>query len=250
MNFDVVICCAQKDYHKLPLVVGAAMENIVGFDTFYIITPTPIEHLPHDRIRYFTDKEVLDIDTTKWRFRPRWIYQQFLKLFQQVSTNDYYVTLDADVIILRPLPFFDDRGRPIWYFGKDQRHEPYFKFQKKMFGFGKTYEKSFINDMNFLRRSIIHEMLARFGLTFEQFLQKTYAVINKTCYLAEPELYGSYVAKYHPDLYVFNTISAFYEGKTQENVTDVLWDERNMREIVQQKKQSGFDLVAMHSWCD
>jgi hypothetical protein len=93
-------------------------------------------------------------------------------------------------------------------------------------------------------------MLARFGLTFEQFLQKTYSVISKKCYLAEPELYGSYVTKYHPDLYAFNTISAFFEGKMQKNVTDVLWDEQSMRELVRQKKQSGFDIVAMHSWCD
>jgi hypothetical protein len=250
MKFDVVICCAQKDYHKLPIVVDAAMENIIGFDTLYIITPTPIEHFSYDRIRYFTDKEVLDIDTSKWRFRPRWIYQQFLKLFQKVSVNDYYVTLDADVIILRPLPFFDDRGKPIWYFGRDQRHEPYFAFQKKMFGFGKTYEKSFINDMTFLRRSIIDEILSYCGMTFESFLQKTYKVINRKCMLSESELYGSYIAKFHSGLYEFRTLATFFEGRHSKDYGNAMWNDEDMRRLVLEKKQSGFEIVAMHSWCD
>jgi hypothetical protein len=97
---------------------------------------------------------------------------------------------------------------------------------------------------------MVNEMLGRFGMTFEQFLTKTYAVINKKCYCAEPELYGSYVTKYHPELYIFRTVNTFFDGKKQMNSTDVVWDEQTMREIAHQKKQGGFDLVAMHSWCE
>jgi hypothetical protein len=248
MKFDVVICCAQKDYHKLPLVVGAAMENIIGFDTLYLITPTPVARLPYDRIRYCSDREALDIDATRWRFRPTWIYQQFLKLFQRVSANDYYATLDADVVIARPLPFFSGTGRPIWYFGRDQMHKPYFTFQKKMFGFGKTYEKSFINDMNFLSRSMMSEMLVRHGMTFEQFLEKSYKIITKTCFVAEPELYGSYIVKYHPDLYEFRTVRTCFEGKHIGDSGGAVWDDVAMRSLVREKKKAGFDIIAMHSW--
>jgi hypothetical protein len=129
-------------------------------------------------------------------------------------------------------------------------HKPYFTFQKKMFGFGKTYEKSFINDMNFLSRPIIREMLSRHDMTFEGFLEKSYKIISKSCYLAEPELYGSYIVKYHPGLYEFRTVKTFFEGKKQMNITDVVWDEQNIRDIARQKGQSGYDIVAMHSWCE
>jgi hypothetical protein len=191
MTFDLLVCCAPKDYNKLPFSVGAALKNIVGLGVVYVVTPTPIPPLPFDGIRYFLDRDILDIDMGQWRFRPKWIYQQFLKLFFRKGASDYYVTLDSDIVIIKPLRFFDEQAKPVWYLGRDQNHKPYFVFQKKMFGLGRTYPHSFINDMNFLNASIIDEMLVSHGMTFESFLAKSRRIINKKCYLAEPELYGS-----------------------------------------------------------
>jgi hypothetical protein len=251
MKIDAVICCAQKDYNKLPFAVGAALRNIKDLDTVYIITPGPIAPLPlSGEIRYFKDRDVLDIDISRWKFRPNWIYQQFLKLFQCVTTHEYYVTIDSDTVITRPLSFFDDFGKPIWYCGRDQYHKPYFVFQKKILGLERVYPHSFINDMNLLNRHLIDEMLKRNGFTFETFLETSYRIINKKCYCAEPELYGNYVTKYHPDLYSIRQLSTCYEGKFQADRVKLSWDESSINAYINQKSAEGFDIIAFHSWSD
>jgi hypothetical protein len=251
MKIDAVICCAQKDYNKLPFTVGAALRNVKNLDTVHVITPEPIPQLPFSgKIRYFTDREVLDIDISRWKFRPNWIYQQFLKLFQRVSKHEYYVTIDSDTVIARPLEFFDTSGKPIWYLGRDQFHKPYFTFQQKAFGLGREYPHSFINDMNLFNRNLIDEMLKRNGFTFETFLETSYRIINKRCYCAEPELYGNYVMKYHPDLYSMRQLSTCYEGKRQTGRIETKWDEAGIEAFINRKSAEGFDLIAFHSWSD
>lgn len=249
MKFDVVICCGQKDYNKLPFCVDGVRRNIAGFDGIYIITPTAIDSLPGEGIRYFTDSQVLAVDTSRWKYRPRWMYQQFLKMFQQVSCNEYYVTIDADVILLRPLEFFDGDGLPIWYLGRDQNHKPYFTFQKKMLGFGRVYDHSFINDMNLLNRLIIADMLRRYGMTVDSFLKKSFRIINKRCFMAEPELYGNYAVKHFPGLYSFRQLSTCFEGKSQDDPSEKVWSDESIRKFIDEKRKQGFDLVALHSFC-
>jgi hypothetical protein len=117
-----------------------------------------------------------------------------------------------------------------------------------MFGLERTYPHSFINDMNFLNRSIIDEMLASHGMTFDSFLAKSRRIINRKCYLAEPELYGSYVTQYHPDLYVMRHLSTCFDGRPHDDSVASVWDEKSIREHLASKTAEGFDVVAFHSW--
>ena len=250
MKFDAVICCAQKDYNKLPFSVGAALKNIKGLDSIIIITPGPIPPLPYKGIRYFLDKEVLDIDIMRWKFRPHWIYQQFLKMFQRVSSYENYITIDSDIVIAKPLDFFDELDKPIWYLGRDQLHKPYFTFQKKIFGLDRVYPHSFINDMDFFNSVLIDEMLARNNLTFNDLLEASYRTITKKCYCSESELYGNYITKYHPELYSIKHLKTCYEGKSQNDRAALTWDDSSINAFINQKSAEGYDLIAFHSWSD
>ena len=37
-NFDVLIVCHEKDFHKLPIVIQSIKQNIMGFDKIHIIS--------------------------------------------------------------------------------------------------------------------------------------------------------------------------------------------------------------------
>jgi hypothetical protein len=250
MKFDIFLCCAKKDYIKLPYTLKAIEEHVPGFENIYICTPTSIDIGTHrDNVHYYLDKEVLDVDPLLWRHRPSWVYQQFLKLFQKVSKNDLYVTIDTDNIINRSLPFFTEDGKPIWYSSVPHNHVQYFKFQEKMLGFGRVFEKSFVADMNFFSKSMINEMLVTRGYTLNSFIKKSQEIIDSSCYPAEPEIYGGYMHKYHPGFYVFKELKTVIRGKPQENPLDTNYTDQEIKEIIENSKSLDYDVITMHSWC-
>lgn len=249
-KFDIFLCCAVKDYNKLKFNVISIMKNVCEFENVYIVTPTDFpfkDQLPSNVI-YLKDKLVLDIDINKFKYRSTWQYQMFLKLFQNVTKNDYYVTIDCDVVINRPMRFFNKDNKPIWYLGSPQNCEPYFNFNEKMFGFGRLFPYTFINDMNFFNKSIIKEMLNKHNYTFETFLKKSYDIINKDCHLAEPELYGNYVIKYHPDLYVFNRLKTYTNARIQKNPNINNWSTEEIRNTIIDLDDKDYDILIFHSW--
>lgn len=250
MIFDIFLCCARKDYIKLPYTLKAIEENVPGYENIYICTPTKIDiGVQKDNIFYFLDKEVLDVDPLLWKHRPSWIYQQFLKLFQKVSKNDFYVTIDTDNLIVKTLPFFTESGKPIWYSSVPHNHLQYFRFQEKMLGFGRVFEKSFVADMNFFNKNMVEEMLKSGGYTLETFIKKSQEIIDSTCYIAEPEIYGGYMHKYHPGFYEFRELKTLNRGKHQEKPTDTVYTKEEIENIIYNSRNSGYDIVTMHSWC-
>lgn len=250
MNFDIFLCCAKKDYIKLPYTLKAIQENVPGYENIYICTPTPIDiGVQESSIHYFLDKEILDVDPLLWRHRPSWVYQQFLKLFQRVSKNDFYVTIDTDNLINRNLPFFTDEGKPIWYSSVPHNHTQYFNFQEKMLGFGRVFEQSFVADMNFFSKSMVNEMLASGGYTLESFIKKSQEIIDSTCYPAEPEIYGGYMHISHPGFYAFRELKTIIRGKPQENPIDTVYTHEEIENIIRSSKELDYDVITLHSWC-
>jgi hypothetical protein len=250
MKFDIFLCCAKKDYIKLPYTIRAIEENVPGYENIYISTPTKIDlGIQKGNIFYYLDKEILDVNPLLWEHRPSWVYQQFLKLFQKVTKNDFYVTIDTDNLINRNLPFFTADGKPIWYSSVPHNHTQYFNFQEKMFGFGRVFDKSFVADMNFFSKSMINEMLQRYHYTLESFIKKSQEIINSTCYPAEPELYGGYMHLFHPGFYTFKELKTIVRGKPQENPLDTVYTDKEIEDIIRSSKSLDYDVITMHSWC-
>lgn len=90
-----------------------------------------------------------------------WYFQQFLKYgFHTVSNdNEHFLIWDADTVLLRPLKFFDDAGRPI-YTRAEERHPPYFATFKALFGVEMRQEFSFISQHQIINKRILREMLS------------------------------------------------------------------------------------------
>ena len=166
-KLDVFIVCAEKDYVKLPYCINALKENVEGIEDIHVCSPSKIEL---DGIIWHHEEDILKVDKSRIAHRPNWIYQQFLKLFQDVTKNDFYMTIDADTIINRPLKMFEG-DNPVWYYGWNQSHTPYYKYNAEMLGYERAVNHTFLADMNFFNKEIIKEMLNRFEYTIASFIE-------------------------------------------------------------------------------
>jgi len=241
---DAVIPAAPKDYSKLPYVVDHLRRH-VQVDTIHLITPSATGY-EWDGVVEHRDRAVLPYDRDELPYRPNWIYQQLLKLFQDVTEHDWYLVVDADTIVARDLPLWNEAGQPILYLGRDQYHGAYFHFNKEMLGFGKVYNHSFLSECTFYSKALVREMLEYMGLDRDGFWERLKEIVHIGCCPAESELYGSYVYHEYPDLYEFRTIKYRLGGKYDSHV----WTPKQIRKELAQAAESDPDahIWSIHSW--
>lgn len=246
--YDILLVVAPKDRNKLKYLVQSIDQHMTGFRDIYVVSPTGAALMDDKRIRFFSDQQVLDIDRTRFRYRPSWIYQMYLKLFQEITSCDLFFTIDADVIINRHLPMFNSEGKPILYHGWEQNHSPYFRFQELMLNLPRAYPRTFISDTNFMRRSYIREMLKHHGYSKSSFIEKSFEVICEECVPAEPEIWGQYIAKFHRSEYDFRELKVLMHGKTQSAPDLLAYSDQEIEAQIDLMKDKDCDLWMYHSW--
>jgi len=245
--FDVFICCHPKDRHKLPHVVRCIRKYVPQAQQIHVSMPAHQQVLTEmpvlDGVRYHYDQEVLDIPH-ECKFRPNWVYQQMLKLFQRV-TSDWYLVVDCDMFIVAPLVF----QKPTFLLWRDQHNTAYYEFSERMFGFGREYPHSFIADMMVFNRQYICEMV---GLKFkdqDDFIREAYTVMDGRCQISEYECYGNFMAKYHPDDYDHVRVIGEYCGRSKNDCNDEYeFSSKEIEKMVARAEASGLQLYAIHSW--
>lgn len=248
---DVLIPCAPKDYNKMKYSIISLIENVKEIKDIHICTPNPINKLDIDfPIYYHLDFEVLPkVNPFNWKYRPNWIYQQMIKLFQNVTSTDYYFTYDIDGILIKNKNLFNEKNQPIWYSAWEQNHQPYFDFSKKIFNLDKVYPLTFISDTCFFNKIYIKEMLNKFNYTQESFINKSFELINNQCYISESELYGNYMMKYNPSIYEVKPLKQKLIEKFQHNALDVTFTNDEINHNIELYKNSEFDMLQLRSLC-
>ncbi len=214
----------------------------------HVSIPFEIERWQYDDVIFHRDIDLLNVDKSGWCFRPSWMYQQCLKLFQEV-TSDLYLCVDCDTFFNRSVPFFDG-DKNIWYTGWTQFNKPYFDFQEAMIRIGKIHPDSFISDIGFYDRNIIKEMLdlRNYDDKFH-FISRAQALTSPTCYMCEQDMYASYCYKYHFDEYVFKPLKM--RGPLGLNQTDpdvVNWTKEEIEKHITDMKDKDYDTFNLHSW--
>lgn len=235
--YDAYICCATKDASKLRWVLRGIRRN-TDAATIHVVSPDrlpPIDGVPD--VAYHLDAEVLDVPRA-WAFRPDWVYQQMSKLLQEV-TDDQYLVVDADCLILNRLPL----DTPAFLLGREQDHEQYYAFTRRMFGFGREYDHSFVAEVMLFDRRLVADMLALAGGR-EAFIARSYEIIDGACQISEYETYGNYVSKYHPDAYAYRAINAAYTGRE----ASLPWTGDEIARQWNHARRAGYDTYAVHSW--
>lgn len=252
--FDIFLTCAYKDYGKLPFVLESIKQNIHGYDECWLCTPAPLTSKQtaelHFPINYITDNEVLDFQPKRWKHRPNWIAQQFIKLFQDVTKNEWYFVVDCDTFILRPLPLWDG-DNPIQYYGWDQSNLPYYEFNKKILGYERVLDHTTLSDTGHYNKKLVKEMLEVTGCrSVKQFIHKTYSLITNQCYPSEPDLYFNWVAKHYPTLYKFKRLKTKMNAREGKNPFAQLWSAGDMCNLLENVGKKDFDTASCHSWVD
>lgn len=246
---DVFIPCAPKDAVKLPFVLDSIDRCLSDVGTVHIVTPNgiPREKDRPWKIVYHHDREIINYDWSKMKFRPTWIRQQFLKLFQTV-TNDWYLVMDADRFLNHPQRLFDGLKPYLFLSSREQNWPQYFEYTQKMLGIGRVYPHSFLSEVTLYHRPTIIEMLARAGLNVRQWLDKTAEIENVLCVPGDAEIYGNYCAAYHPTMYEYKVLKEELRGKYIEEGE---WTKDELRAYVNEMRtKDDVDMFCAHSWHD
>ena len=243
---DVLITTAPKDFNKLPFVVESIVRSHAKLGLrFFFVSPCaiPDEYMFIDG-QYLLDREVVDFDFSliNMKHRRGWYRQQFIKLFQKV-TSDQYTVFDSDIWVGKQL--IDNERFPTFFIGKDQFHQPYFDLMGEVVNVGREFHHSFISEIMMFDRLLIQDMLTRIHVDEQGFFDECVKFINKAgdpSGFSEYELYGNYVFKYHPAKYQFKNIRVSGKALPRD------WTTEEIQKYIKQKKNQGYDLLTMHSW--
>ncbi len=233
-KFDVLIPVASKDTSFVKHVVTYINKFIIGCEKIYIVTnKNNFGRLGH--LHTFPNVELLDENDLvpelnfgivhecmkkKGERRPNcvgWYFQQLLKFAFAKSkwAKEYYLTWDADTLPLNTISFFD--GNQPLFTKKIENHEPYFNTMKRILGFGKLVDYSFIAEHMMFNVSIVNEMLEEIadsnnsdGETWVEKIMFACDFSDKRGNLfSEFETYGNYCVKFHPKLYATRQLNTF-----------------------------------------
>jgi hypothetical protein len=236
MKFDIVILSKKSDFNKLKFLINSIEDNISGYDDIYIISP---EKIDIDGIINYTDFEVIDeVYKKTLSYRPGWIFQQYIKLLQDVTKNDYYLVIDSDVYINNKIDIFTD-GKPNFFLGRDQYHEQYFRYLN-YFNINKNLNHSFISEIMLFDKRLINNFLKMKNMDRNSFLSTSNGIINNSCYISEFEFYGNMVLQYYKDQYSFKEIKTELNGKHGE------WSDVEIENLINSNKN--LDIISYHTW--
>ncbi len=246
--YDILIPVAEKDFVKLRFVWESIIINLSGFDKIHCISNVKMPvSLRLPGVEYYTDADVIDFDFMRFtgtiKGHEGWYIQQYIKLFQKVTADDY-LEVDADVFFNRKVDIIEN-GKPSFLFGRDQHHLPYFNLMKKLFDLDRVNWHSFINETMFFKREIINHFLDSFKIDphgFFELILNEINQVNEMSGFSEYEFYGNYVTKYFPDSYNYKQLKTYLGGKYGH------WTESEVKQYVNFFEGESYDLISMHSW--
>lgn len=241
--FDILMLIAPKDYNKFKFIYKSIVTNIPDFHEFFVISPTYNKEIAEmHNVTYLLDEYVLNYDFSNINMTNRigWYKQQFIKLLQKVTCDDYIV-IDSDTYINFPIKI--DIYNPCFYIGKLQHHQPYFKLMKELFNIDGYTHLSFINEIMHFKRYIVNDMVKKYAKSEKDFIDKCINKINEindASGFSEYELYGNYASQFFRyDIQYTSTCQTAKKG---------LWSDIEIQKHINKYGNSDYGIITMHSW--
>jgi hypothetical protein len=246
--YDIVIVAHDKDFNKIKYVIEYAERNLIDFDSFHLIL-TNSQFLELDILKTKTNKpifihkeqDVIKLDLSKVCYRPSWVYQILLKMFQDVTINDNFLILESDGIINKKLTFFDDNKTKL-FLGRDAvTHQPYFNFNN-LLNITKKYSHCLISEVMMYDKKMIKKLLEHCNcINPDEFIEKyIYNNLSNTCYPADYELYGNFLYNFYPDTISFEKYNYSLNGLHR------IIQDNEIEEIISRNKSC--DYISFHTW--
>ena len=249
-NYDIVIVSHEKDFNNIKFIVEYSQKNL-KFDSIHLILSERKEFTDLELVKTLTDKpvflhmesDVLKIDKTRINYRPNWIYQMMLKIFQNVTNNDDFLIIESDCLILKEINFFED-DKTCLYLCRDQHHEQYFNFNN-LLGFGREYNHSFISEFMMYNKQIVKDMLSKSNCNdVNDFLEIVYNNTNNNCYPADYELYGNFCFKYHRDKIDLKHLNYNFFGRDVGEKP--FWEDDEITNLINTNLDK--EVISFHTW--
>lgn len=228
-EFDIVIPLSPRD-RQIVLHTIKAIKKHIKHKKIYLICKKSVKKYLESKIKC-SDLNIIIIDENKLlpglsfkyieskliskygkKQNTGWYFQQILKLGfcnSEFCSRDY-VVWDADTIPLRNIDFYS--GKKTFFYVKHGIHEPYFHTIKKLIGFNKQNQISFITEFMLFKKDVLEDLLfllcdkGKFGwidIIFDNISKQEFNSFS------EFELYGSYCEMMFPNQYIQKKIKAY-----------------------------------------
>ena len=250
-EYDIVIVAHEKDFNNIKFIVKQCSINL-NFNSIHLILSDRVKFNDLDTIKSYTDKEiylhleneVLKINKEKISYRPNWIYQMMLKIFQNVTEKDNFLIIEADCLILKKIDFFNG-DKTIFYLTRDQYHSPYFNFNKKVLNLDRVSNHSLISEFMMYDKKKINHMLKESNCeNVNDFINLIYDNVNVDCYPADYELYGNFCLKYYPENFITKKIDYNFYGR--ESSVHPFWKDEEIENLI--KNNETKSTISFHTW--
>lgn len=216
-KIDVLIPAIEKDLEVLGYVIDSARRNIIHpIGKIFIIAPesTNIMKLSVEKnCKFVNENKVLpltkkDIDYCPKKGNARidrsgWLFQQLLKLSgDTLSSQDGFLVLDADTVLVRPHTFERD-GKTVFFY-RDLYYKPYFDTYRRLFGedaLCPNFSIFFVSHYMFFKKKRVAELKKRIETRHNtNWYTAILNNINKNQWdsFSEFETYGNFMFKNHP----------------------------------------------------
>lgn len=245
-KYDLLLLVDNKDYNKLPLCIEKCLQYLEPKpSSIYIVSSDNIiiENLNIDiPIYYYIDDDILPIKKEDINYRRKgWIFKQFINLFQNITQERYYLSVDTDLFFTKPLNLFSN-NKPIFFItNRDQYHKPYFECMKKLFNVDKICQKTFICDFMMFDKILRNNIWEIYQYTVSSLFNKLNPILSEECLFCDYEPYGTLIQKYYPNEYIFADIKTQLFGRFNQ-----CWSENEILELINANKE--YNLITTHTW--
>lgn len=164
---DVVIPIVQKDLVILPLCLEGIRRCVTNrISQIYIIAPNQKEitdFCRDNQLIYVDETSVLgitpkDIDLiVNGVNRSGWIFQQLLKLSGAIGTEEHFLTVDADHVMIKEHIFLTDKEETVFYMS-NERFQCYYDNMKRLCGVKNKSWLSYIDHKMLFSKSRLQEL--------------------------------------------------------------------------------------------
>jgi hypothetical protein len=252
-KYEIVIPTASKDTNKVPYAIQSALQylNPKPQQIHIIASPIAYGHLLTnknlDDVEIHREDIVVPLDPTLSRFRrPQWVYQQFIKLFNDVTDTDDYLVVDSDIIFNRPINIYSADSKPFFFLNSiNHNHEPDFALLQKLFGFGREYPHTFTVEFMLIRKHIRNSIYKKWG-TIKNLYKEVCSLIThdgRPYRMNDYETYGQFTYVNFPNHYDFINIRSKLFHKY-----GVDWAPEEIEELISKMGPESVDVFTYHTW--
>lgn len=210
---DVVIPIIRKDLDILPLCLEGIRQNVnQHVKSIYVVAPDDDDikaFCQKEKVVFVDETKVLDMTPEELQLqiacpngkmvdRSGWLFQQFLKLSGNIGTCDYYLTIDADHILISPHVFLTQQETPVFYMS-DECNTAYYHNILRLTGIRYLSLFSYVDHKMLFSKQQLSYLRAQIesanpGKDWRQAILDSYDR-TETSGFSEFELYGSYVRR-------------------------------------------------------